>query len=200
MAGISMTTFVDFVLASGTPRLSVVRKAKAQYEGKYNPGTDFYRDLREAISIGHQQGSPASELDKLALNIENPRKIDLYLECIDSYKRWCGRKTLQWLGTFINEWSFGYLIIRVNPELGLQINGDSYAIKLYFKSDKPSKLRLETMFHLLRVSLPEGQENTTPAILDVRRGKFFTPTRDIPGIQTLLEGEAAAFQTMWSQV
>ena len=92
MAGISMTTFVDFVLASGTPRLSVVRKAKAQYEGKYNPGTDFYRDLREAISIGHQQGSPASELDKLALNIENPRKIDLYLECIDSYKRWCGRK------------------------------------------------------------------------------------------------------------
>ena len=199
MPNISMTTFVDFVLSSGTPRLSLVRKAKAQYSGEYNPSTDFYRGIRESILIGHQNGNPIDELDKLAVNIENPRKVDLYLECIDSY-RWCGRKALQWLGPFISEWSYGDLKIRVNPELGLLINGRAYAIKLYFKSDKPSKLRLETMFHLLRVSLPPRQENTTTAVMDVRRGRFFTPTRDIPGIQTLWESEASALQTMWSQV
>ena len=44
------------------------------------------------------------------------------------------------------------MAVRVNPELGISINGHPYSIKLFFKSEKPSKDRLETMFHLLLLS------------------------------------------------
>jgi len=38
---ISLTTFVDFVIASGTPRLTCVRNAKKQYGEYYQPAFDY---------------------------------------------------------------------------------------------------------------------------------------------------------------
>ena len=195
-----MTTFVDFVLANGTQRLTVLRRAKAEYEREYSPARDFYKALRETIIDVHQHGRPLAELDGLLNILEDKRRVDSYAACISSYKSWCGRKKMAWLDGFTAYWAYGDLTVRVNPELSLRVNNVPYAIKLYFKSDKPSKGRLETMFHLLEISIPNEHQGRTPSILDVRRGNLFRPTKEISGIQTLLEGEASAFQTMWSHV
>ena len=114
-----------------------------------------------------------------------------------TYKQWCGKKQFEWVGTSLAYWSDGNLTIRVNPELGLRFNGELYLIKLYFKGEKPSKERLETMFYLLQSTLPRELMGATPGILDVRRGNLFSPTRPIENIQALLMGEAAAFRVMW---
>lgn len=195
-----MTTFVDFVLANGTQRLTVVRKAKTEYGREYSPARDFHKALREAIIDVHQHGRQLAALDGLVNTLRDQRKIDSYQACISSYKSWCGRKKMDWLDGYTAQWTYGDLTVRVNPELSLQVNNVPHAIKLYFKSDKPSKGRFETMFHLLDISMPNAHQGRTPSILDVRRGNLFCPNKRIPGIQTLLEGEAAAFQTMWSQV
>lgn len=44
-----MTTFVDFVTASGTSRLSKLKQAKKQYGREYDPRHDYYKPLRERI-------------------------------------------------------------------------------------------------------------------------------------------------------
>lgn len=200
MPEISMTTFVDFVLASGTKRLTCVKRAKSEYQRDYDPAKDFYRLLREAIIGIHQDGKKKESLDGLLGTLTDKKKLDAYSQCVAAYKQWCGRKRFQWVRSFTTDWSDGDLRVRVNPELGLYINGSLHVLKLYFKADVPSKRRLETMFHLLRLSIPNEMENAMPGILDVRRGNLFRPTREVPGIDALLVGEAAAFRTMWSEV
>ncbi len=199
MTEISMTTFVDFVLASGTKRLTCVRTAKADYAQPYKPARDFYGALREAIVDMHQNQRPRESLDSALLGVGNTR-TSAYVECIAAYKQWCGRKRFQWTDTFRSDWTNGGLTVKVNPELGMRINGTPYIIKLYFKGESPSKIRLETMFHLLRLSLPRELVDATPGILDVRRGNLFVPSRQIADIEALLAGEASAFQTIWDAI
>ena len=73
-------------------------------------------------------------------------------------------------------------------------------IKLYFKKDKPSKRLLDTVLRLIDVTLPADKAGATPGILDVQRGRLFTPTVRVADIDALLTGEAAAFVTMWNAV
>jgi len=49
MPEISLTSFVDFVLAGGTTRLRRVREIKRQINEGYSPATDFYKAIREGI-------------------------------------------------------------------------------------------------------------------------------------------------------
>lgn len=200
MPEISLTTFVDFVLASGTQRLTCVKKAKVDYRRDYDPARDFYRLLRDAIVAMHEEAKPKEVLDGLLGTLTDHKKTLAYRECVVAYKQWCGRKQFEWVGKCTTNWTDASLTVRVNPELGLRINGTLYGIKLYFKGENPSKRRLETMFHLLRSTLPQELEGATPGILDVRRGNLFSPTRPIENIRALLIGEAAAFRAMWGQV
>ena len=206
MTEISMTTFVDFVIASGTSRLTVVKNAKAQYEREYNPATDFYKSLRESIIDAAQQnlnGKETLDLIRLALANLSSSKSKAYQECGEGYEKWRGRKNIVWDNAYrseSSEWTQGRLAIRINPELGLLIKGRPHIIKLYFKAGNPSKQRLEAMFHLLKRYVYRKRTSVTVGILDMRRGQLYTPTRTVSGMEQLLAGEAAAFQTMWDGV
>ena len=49
MPTVTLTTFVDFIAATGTARITRVRAAKAYYEQGYAPERDFYKQLRDRI-------------------------------------------------------------------------------------------------------------------------------------------------------
>ncbi len=195
-----MTTFVDFVQAGGTARISSVRKAKEMYETPYQPPFDFYKQLRERIGTMQEKGEPASVLDVFVAGVTNERKDQKYQDCVAAYKKWFGRKKIKWIGTLSENWTSGDLTVRVNPELGLSINGTNYIIKLYFKQQPAAKTKLDVMLHLLQVGLPVLPTPAIPAILDVPRGKLIEPTGHKPGLDALLAGEAAAFSTMWRAI
>lgn len=205
---ISMTTFVDFVIArSGTPRLTAVKKAKDQYQQEYNPTKDFYKPLRECIISAAQQNLNGKKtVDSINAKLMNlsSRKYKSYLECGEGYKRWRGnRSEIGWDNAFtqdLSEWSLDRLTIRINPELGILLDGKPHIIKLYFKSNRLSQTRLETMYYLLKQYNREEPSQHNVGVLDVRQGHLRTPNRDIPDIGHLLAGEAAAFQTMWDRV
>ena len=201
-----MTPFVDFVVASGTRKLTAVKKAKAQYQAAYDPATDFHKPLRECIIDAAQQNLNGKDtLDSVRSILVNLRasKSASYQECGVGYKKWRGRKNVVWDEAFTSEWSEwtqGRLAIRVNPELGLLINDIPYIIKLYFKSPELSQFRLETTYHLLKQYDRTEHNQVNVGILDIRRGYLYHPKRDIPDIEQLLAGEAAAFQTIWDRV
>ncbi len=142
MPAISLTTFVDFVIESGTPRITCVRQAKKLYEGGYSPMFDFWKPLREAILEMHREGLPKSCLSEVLARPLDPKKRASYAERIQSYNRWMGRKRIEWVGSQSVLWENGDLSVNVNPELGVRIGGTEHVIKLYFKNDKPSKRRL----------------------------------------------------------
>ena len=203
---ISITTFVNFVLANGPRRLTEVKKAKALYEAGYSPAKDFYKPLREIIVAAAQRNlSPRDTCGLIHSILEDvdARKLEHYRACIAGYKRWLGRKRIAWNKAFVSEgskWTWDQLIVKVNPELGVSANGKPHILKLHFKSKDLSRDRLETIFHLLGHHESRDNGHIKIGILDVRRGKLRAPTREMPGIEQLLAGEAAAFQTMWAQV
>jgi len=156
--------------------------------------------LREAIVDVHTSKRSVSFLDQFMKELTNDKKDKRYSECVAGYKLWAGKKELVCSGCSTADWTSGDLEVRVNPELGLRINGSEHVIKLYFKQVPLSKLRVDSVLHLLKTTLPAKQRTAVPGILDVPNAKLHTPTVVQDDIGALLAGEAAAFSSMWKRV
>lgn len=118
MPDISLTDFVDFVIKSGTPKLTKVRSIKNR--GDYEPAMDFWRQLREGIKNFHRARSRhKSELDDIVDSLQNPRKVARYTAAIRGYKKFLGHKNIRWFDPATDDWTYEDLSVKVNPELGL---------------------------------------------------------------------------------
>jgi hypothetical protein len=199
MPDISLTDFVDFVISAGTPRLTKVQQIKSRPE--YSPAFDFWKPLREALRDYHRSGSQnKNDLNNVLIELSDPKKTRRYPAAIMAYKKFLGRKRITWFDPPSDLWTFSGLGVRVNPELGLCINGQNYIIKLYFKDEAPTKNRLQTVLQMMHSTLSSQVTNgAAMAVLDVANGKLTSNTAQ-PNIAILIQGEASAFVQMWNSI
>lgn len=196
MRSLSLTDFVDIVAASGTPKLTKIRNARSR--GKYDPATDFYKQIREGIVQAHEAGAKRSDLSKYIRAARDSRKQQHFDEIEQGYRKWWGRKTLGWFDPPRKSFTLSNVTVRVNPELGLSINGDPHVIKLSFKAEKLTSRRVELIGHLMSKALPA--KRGTVGVLDVRRAKLFTPNVPAPDLDALLAGEFAYIAAVWDEL
>jgi hypothetical protein len=78
MPEISLTEFVDFVIKSGTPKLTAVRHIKAMHADEYHPMRDYWKTLRDGIVEMHEQGQPKSALDDVVRRVTAANKRQNY--------------------------------------------------------------------------------------------------------------------------
>lgn len=194
MPDISLSDFVDFVIKSGSPKLTKVRDLVNR--PKYSPATDFWKLLREHIPHTHNMGK---DLDSI-LSVVDGKKIRRYSYALAGYK-----KFLRKIGNPLyfeppsERWVNSGLTVRVNPELGLCIAGERHVIKLYFKDEEPTPHRLDAVLELMKIAVKKGRfADVKVAVLDMSKGRLITATRDNPEFRVLLSGEAASFMTMWA--
>jgi hypothetical protein len=198
MVKVSLTTFLDFTAATGAGRLTQVRKAKSQSETPYSPATDYWRPLREAIREEFEDGwGGRDSLKRLRETTHDPKKQARYGECVKGLAQWSKGKQFGPSKRKTGSWVSGDLTVSVNPELVLDINGASTAVKLYFRSEKLAKPRINTLLYLLDKGLPS---KSRPAVLDVPRGKLIAETVPVADLDIVLEGDAAQFITMWNRL
>jgi len=198
---ISLTDFVDFVVKSGRPKLTVVKQIKSR--DQYATFEDFWRRLRTAIVEYHKNGhSDKSEFDDIidTLNPNDSPKQTAYPIAIKAYKKFLGRKKLAWIDPPRNVWTAGGINVSVNPEIGLEINGQKTLIKLYFKKEKLIKAKADLILALMQEGLPDLEKGTHVAILDVREAKLFEATKPQTSLLPLLYGEAVNFATIWREL
>jgi hypothetical protein len=88
----------------------------------------------------------------------------------------------------------------VNPELGLTIDGTHHAIKLYFKSEALTKLRIDVVTQLMELALDNAKKPMVFAVLDLRNAKLFTSNGVNQGLVALLQGEASSFAQIFKAV
>lgn len=193
---ITLTTFIDFVFASGTAKITCVRGAKKLYDQPYGPEKDFWRILRMGIIEMHQSEAKPATLDGILQSLRDPRKQHLYPGCIEGYRQWLGRRNAKWMGAKAASWICDDLVVNVNPELGLDLNGRQHIIKLYFKKEPLTKRRVQAILHLLQTAAKDDH-NAIKGILDVPRSRFISYENSTVGIEALLHGEARSFATMW---
>ena len=197
MVSVTLTTFTDFATATGTARLTKVRNAKRFYDAGYAPERDFYKPLRDRIVDNFSEGWDPRRLKASLEDIDDPKKSSNYEACRVGLTKWAGRKKLEPAPVRTGKWQNNGLSVAVNPELALAIGDEPHLIKLYLKSDELSQQKANLVLHLMATCLGR---RTTVAVLDVRRSKLFTPTRDIAGIDALLASEALAFVSLWGAV
>lgn len=200
---ISFTDFVDFVNRPGMPaKLSKVREI--QRRGPYSAYADYYRPVREAVIRAHASGRDkrairGSIARLAAAGVEFAERIPNYESLAEAYMGWWGRKRIDWFEPGWEVGSLGGLPISVNPELGLDIEGEPHLIKLYFKEEPLPHRLAEVAARLMdRVLGRQAPRDAAMAILDVRRRRLhrMSPRRDL---DVLLDGEAAAFASLWAQ-
>lgn len=171
-----MTTFVDFVVASGTGKITQIREAKAFYEDTGVPYhlRAFYKPLTEAITASFAAGGDRDPLDDCTRNTTDAKKIVHYKANVAGLKKWLGRKTIAWNGISSKTWKSSGLDVSVNPEIGATVAGQDLVFKFYLKAPELSKRSIEPMLRLLEATHGRRAtvgEATSPAACS-------TPTAD----------------------
>lgn len=197
MPEISLTEFVDFALKSGTPQFTAVKEIKRAHEVGYHPTRDFYLKMRDGIVEMHRDNAPKSALDGLVRGTRDKNKQKLYPVLAEGYRKFLGRKAISWFEPPRCNWSFGGLVVRVNPELGLSFDGQDHIIKLYFKEDKLLKRGIEHVNYLILSALGSNAEGSSAGILDVRNGKLIDAGQLNPSLAPMLEAQALSFCHMY---
>lgn len=200
MIEISLTRFLDFTMKSGSPRLTSLQQTKKQLAEKYNPATDYYKQIRDSIVAHHRNARPFSSIESVAANVNNKSKKENYPLIAAGYKSFRGRKQMAWFAPPQGDWSAHGVSVSLNPELGLDIKGNRHVIKLYFKADQPRKLEVRAILSLMDAVLQNSKHDLIMGVLDVRRGKLITDIPPDPALMALMQGEAAAIAAMWQSV
>lgn len=199
MPDISLTDLVDIAAASGTPKITKVRDIK--YRAPYSLASDFYPPFREHIMELHQEGLTRNHVADIIEQLGDEKKLTNYPPLVEGYKRWWGRKTIEWFEPHSGLWSGHGVDVRVNPELGLEINGTIHLIKLYMKSDPLSKRRIDLITHLMDITLSSlCTAPTVMSVLDVLRSSLISPTVPIPDLTAAVNAELAYIAALWNEI
>jgi hypothetical protein len=196
---ISLTDFVDFVVASGTSKLTKVRQIKNRPQ--YQPQFDHWKDLREAIVVYHAENKGDKKyFDSFIETVLDKKKKESYRPLITNYKSFLGKKKCDTHDTENATWKYKTLEVRINPELCISVNGSKRLMKLYFKSVPLSKQKVDVIFVLMKHSLPKPQGLAEYALLDVNHNKEYVSKDPNDALLPLLYGEADSFITIWNSL
>ena len=200
MTQISMTTFIKFISTTGMSKVEIVEKAKENYNKKYDPKTDFYKRIRDAIKKYEREQLPKAFLTDF-LKDQSTRKQTNYAERLDGYKKWRKKHQITYFSPSTAHWNHGGLSISVTPELGLNINGVPHLIRIYFDKPPLAKKRIDVALQLMNLACKnKAPSGCAMGILDVRNSRLFTQSGTQNRLQILLRGEAVNFLSMWNDL
>lgn len=188
---IDMHAFLDFALNP------IGAQAVRQAVGLGAPFVDFYRPLRETIVGLHIQGDGPQSLDDFVQARPDGRERHVFAKVATGYQKFLARwSNVTWFDPPFREHQLGALTVRVNPEVGLMVDGRPHAIKLYLRGDLITPARIKATIAILSGALGVKWPATVVSVLDVRRARLYTPRAVSKDTVLQLEGAAAAFDAI----
>lgn len=199
MPQLSLTDLVDIVSRSGTPKATKVAQVKQRPD--YEPAFDFYLALREAIIDIHRRQGDKRQFSNFMTSVTDRKKLSNYPSAVNGYKKWWGRKELVWFAPPRALYARHGIEVIVNPELGLEFNSGKHVIKLYFKQEALSKLRVDVITQLMEMTLRSQCAATeTMSVMDVRNAKLFSYDPAVSDVKAIIDAELAYIAALWSGV
>lgn len=191
---ISMSLFAEYLIKSGQPRLTAAKRIiKREREG-YEFAADYYGPLRSGIKKFHNTvGAHKNELNGIIDQVDE-KKSENYEACITGYKNFLGRKKVRWFTPKRRVIEIEGLELSINPEIGLEWDGQKRAIKIAFNKDVRFNKRLaQLVLALMQEYLPK---TVVPCILDIRSGNLIEADKDLSSLAPLLHSEAIGFASL----
>jgi hypothetical protein len=199
MPSISLTELVDVVSRVGT--LKAKKVAAIKNRPPYQPQTDFYKALREGLIAIHEHGKEKDALKDLVPKLGDQKKAANYPGAVEGYRKWWGKKTVEWFQPVKVIYGHAGVEVNVNPELGLVIDGKRTLIKLYLKAEPLTKLRTDLVTCLMEKALrPKCQEGDLVGLLDVRKSRLFLPGPEVGITSAMVDAELAYIAELWPRL
>lgn len=198
---ITLTEFMNYVNKSGSAKITVVSQSKTRHEEEYQTYKDYWLKLRENIKKVHRNNLPKESLYDI-IEVVSDDKKDNYLDAINGYCKWWGKKRISWITPLRKTWAIGNVRIELNPELGLMFNGKAYYIKLFTTAkENLDKKHADLILTLMEKELREkAGEDAVFGVLDIKRGKLHEFKNGANSLFALLKAEAQSFETMWYDI
>lgn len=168
---ISLTQLVDVIARKGRNKAKMVFSIQRKLSEPYDPKRDHYRALRRALQEAHTQVNPKGYLDDFLKTVSEPARLKRYSRLIRAYKRWVGRKAIDQFDLLPTTYEHMGIAVRINPELGLIIDGIPHVLKLYMKDQSLRREDAEIVAALMRHAYGNGR-SAHYAVLDVNNAKL----------------------------
>ncbi|WP_406645778.1 hypothetical protein QEZ52_17585 [Aliisedimentitalea scapharcae] len=110
------------------------------------------------------------------------------------------QNALNWFDPPKGEWSTAEFQLSVNPEMGLIIDGQKHAIKMFINKNKLSRLKAQMGGLLMSKALSIKAPNTKFSIFDIKQKQLHTFAAPSEKLEYLLIGEAAHLSAMLSAI
>jgi hypothetical protein len=191
---ISLTDFADFATRSGNPQFTKVKELIAR--GEYDPRTDFWKPLRDCIPAFHKG---KRTLESVVSMLTDAKKTNRYPQAIAGYKRFLAKNEPSYFTVPAWLWTYRELHVRINPEVGFEMDGKRYAVKLHFKDEKLTRLRRDVIFEVMHSAMA-SHSTLIPAILDVANARLISSGPLDGKLMPWLQAQAVGFVHMWNSL
>lgn len=189
---IGLGAFIKFANATPRARPRLARQIAEQSRNDYDPATDFWRPMRQAINRDRKTTRDGGALRQVAQAAPDRRRASF--EEIST--RW-DRVAPRWNGaghisSHAARIEIGGLQVRVNPLFSEQwANGHAESAYVWFNKEE---LRDDTLAGVRHLLTRNGHEaNTEPIFIDVRR-TLAVPAAPLAGIDDWLDDLGIEFR------
>lgn len=198
MVKITLPTFVDFMAATGTVRVTQVRTAKIQHlSAEDHRKIDHYIHLRRPLMDALDSGLPGPLVSCLN-SLQDPKKVANYKAIVAGMTKFLAKHDFEVHQIHRRQWRHGDLTVSVTPTARLWMDDAWHVAFVYLKAEPLTARSAAPILHLLQLS--HGQLGS-PLIIEARTGKVYRPSKSarmLRGLGPLLEGEAEAFVRLWN--
>ncbi|WP_206540046.1 hypothetical protein [Leisingera sp. ANG-DT] len=190
---------MDFVAQTGEPKATTAVQAWRQSNTPYDPTRDYYRRVRTEL-INYEKTGEERDWEEFVAS-QNPKKQKNFERIISSYMNWRDKHSdIDWFVPPRGEWASAEFQLTINPEMGLTLDGQRHAIKLFFNKNKLSKLKAQMAGLIMDKALSDIAPNTKFAIFDINEKKLHTYEGSSDKLKYLLVGETAHLSAMLNAI
>jgi hypothetical protein len=192
---VSAPDFIGYARASAIGKRALVRALKSRVDQAYDPGTDQFRRVRQAIQreAVPDADTPGEFAD--VLEHAHERRRDSFRRLLEGYLNFAAEHALERHAVHAFAWSHRNLRVTVRPHLGLIVDGAPHVIRFHYARVPLARADALPMLQLL---LQAGAgDHGRPSVLDLRRGALVSP-HPTEAISAVLEHEADDLIRRWS--
>jgi len=165
---ISLSRYVDFLMKTGAARATEVKSHQKE-------PFDLYAALKAHVEATLERGLPLDALDHVVTQVSDPRRQRLYPPLVAGLRKFLGKlPAYRWIRPpAVNYPIAAGFALRVNPELGLEVDGARHLIKLHCRRERLTARRAQLVVACLRLALPPPKGALwTYGVLDVAAAKL----------------------------
>lgn len=202
---ISLTQFLTFnAKVSTSAKINYVSSIKKQTD--YSPAFDYWKGLRDAIKDCFKYQKPIESLLEYSSSVK-PDKITNYERATKKLLSFTKSHKIKYFDVPHALWTSenGNLQVAASPELGLEINGQKYLVKIYYKkpdgNTKVVKRNIVSTLMLMKLAkLNESLDNVESAVLNLQNGKLYSNSTISKKDQLELKIDAENFVNIYNEI